>query len=85
MTETIYTFFRDGKALAELQLSRRLEGSVWDWTWRGDPEVQKLIKPLPRDDQHLYQEWGLAIIQAAERTGLTYEVRYEGEALGFPG
>ena len=51
------------------------------WTWHGDPSVRKLIAPLPNDDQHLFESWHIAILEASEKAGLTYTRRYEGEPL----
>lgn len=85
MTKTTFTFYRDGQPLAELHLDRRREGSVEDWRWEGDPEVRKLIRPLPKDSQQHYRAWYIPITESAEREGLTFEIRYAGEELGFPG
>jgi hypothetical protein len=84
--KTIYTFHRNGEPVAELHLELRREDSVRAWSWHGDPAIKKLIRPLPKNDQHGHDTWYVRIDNAAQRAGLTFTMRHEGhEHLLLPG
>jgi hypothetical protein len=76
--KTIYSFRRNGEALAELHLELRRANSVRAWSWHGDPAIKRLIRPLPKNNQHHHDTWYVDIYKAARQAGLTFTARHEG-------